>query len=146
MDAEFPQHIGRLIAGMFNDELDDQEQKELQEWIAASPENAQLIDSLHVTEELRRELSWFTHLRLADIEKRVNSYIAVEKAGLESRVYQPIVHRVHFLRTLLFRVAVAILLFSSVGAYLWLRNPKPGLETATTKPVPVQNDVILWFR
>ncbi len=63
----------------------------------------------------------------------------------DASVFTSRVHRVHFLKTVWFRVAVAILIFTGISTYLWLQPSTDTPAFTQNQPVPAKKMMFSWI-
>jgi transmembrane sensor len=125
------QQLHILLEKYLRRETSEQEKKEL---FAAIRQHEDLFMS--IAEKITLDFNQSEEISSESRNEIINAILSA------TEVQRTPVHRIHFLKTAWFRYAAAILILFGIGTYLYIINQKekPSV-TATTNPVPVQNDV-----
>ncbi len=85
LEQEF--HISQLIKAYLNGELNPVQEQELQAWLAASPENRELLNSLSNEQELSRNIRDFEEVDSARLWERATVLLQLNRAP-KTKAYQ----------------------------------------------------------
>jgi transmembrane sensor len=129
------ENIGKLIGKYLRQELTEEEQKQLNEWINESDDNKTLFEKWTDTQELMRNISDWERLEKGkqDIWQKMD--VGADEKKPSSRLLN--------FQWWKYAAAAAIILFVSLGAYLWYKdnNRNEKVAKTDTPQVPVTNDV-----
>ncbi len=103
------------------------------------PVHAQHLERLFADETLHQQFTKRSPVALADLDSDLYTTIQAQLGFAEEG--NPVVHRVHFLKTAWFRYAAAIPVLLGVGliAYFWNFHPKNASDVTINTPVAAKD-------
>jgi transmembrane sensor len=129
------ENIGKLVGKYLRQELTEEEQKQLNEWINENDDNKTLFEKWTDTQELMRNISDWERLEKGkqDVWQKMDVGAAEKKPRSRLLSFQ----------WWKYAAAAAIILFLSLGGYLWYQNNNKNAKVAKTDipQVPIINDV-----
>lgn len=129
------QHISELLYKYCsNQNLNDEEQTELENWLDESQDNRAVLAKLEDSGKLHSDLK-----RWLVVNQEVEE--AWKKFSDRASQAEPAIpaHRIHRLKATWFRYAAAVILMAGVGAYVWMSSNNS--EQAANGNKPLQVDI-----
>jgi transmembrane sensor len=126
-----------LFKRWFHNHASEEELKELVRLYQDVDDDTTLSDTLKMQWNQFQSTDEIDH----EFVTRVGNSILNTQFKENEIVFTPVAHRVHLLKTAWFRVAVAILIIASIGAYRWFQ-PSTNKSTIVQKPVPARDDIL----
>ncbi len=102
--------IGRLISGYLKDDLTQEEQQQLQEWVSKKPENNEQFIRLIQKTKLKKDYELYEHIDKKAAWEKIKNRLNIT----------PTAHKIKFSMRLRLAAAAVVLVFLSVGGYFLL--------------------------
>ncbi len=122
--------------------LSEEEEAQLQHWLAESAQNGELFDRISNSEQLENDLVTMYAAQRNTLAKLREAIPEIRPTSAPDPHVYPLTHRIHFLRTAWFKYAAAAIIILSLGAYLWSTYEKNNPGNAKSNSFSKNNDVM----